>query len=124
MDSEVLARARELHTKILAEQTERLQALQSELDEAGFFSTRGGFERVATGVQRLRDRYYERNLEDAAAVEELRKAAEARLQAFDRAAHGAQRERLQDLADAFAAQRQTELEQLVTSYIATHLGDG
>jgi uncharacterized membrane-anchored protein YjiN (DUF445 family) len=121
MDSEVLAQAQALRTELLAAQGEALRELQQDLDEAVFFDTRGGFERVVRGIDDLVARFGEANLEDAAGTLALRERAETRLQAIDAAEVGVRRQRLQDLAKAFADSQQTGLAQVVESYVQQHL---
>ena len=121
MDSEVSARAQALRTQILAEQSEILRQLQRDLDEATFFDTRGGFERVALGVDELMALHGEANLEDAEGAKSLRERAAARLKEIDGALHGAQRQRLGDLAKAFKDTQQAGLAKVVEEYIVRHL---
>ena len=101
----------------------RLQHFRGEvvIEEAGFFDTRGGYERVVEGVDQLISLYGEDQVEDLAAQRALRDKAGERLMAFDRTTYKAQRERLQLLADAFAAASEPELEKLVKDYIQKHL---
>lgn len=117
MDSEVLAQATALRTSVLGEQAQALQQLQQDLDEASFFTTRGGFERVVAGVDELVARYGEHNVEDGAAVASLRAAAQGRLDALDGAERDAQRARLEQLATALSEAQQPGLAELVRTYI-------
>ncbi|HEB53826.1 MAG TPA: hypothetical protein ENI87_11290 [bacterium] len=123
MDSEQLAKAQQLRNELLTEQARRSAQLRRDLEEANFFETRGGYERVASGVDELIALYGEQNVEDLAGLERLRATARERLQALDRAALAPQRQRLTALADAFADAGQTELEKIVRSYVARHLPD-
>lgn len=124
MDSEMLAQAGKLIGELLAAQAAMLRDLQRDLDEASFFSTRGGFERVALGVDELTALYGERNLADAAQTIALRDAARSRLAAIDGQTAGVQRQRLQALARAFQEAQQPGLAKLVQDYIGKNLGDG
>ncbi len=121
MDSAELAAARQLRADILSEQGAALRKLQKELEEADFFDTRGGFERVVDAVDGLRERYGEANVEDLPAARALRGRAEERLAAFGRTMFRAKRERLKMLADAFGDAQQPALQKLVQDYIARHL---
>lgn len=123
MDSEVLGQALALVAETMAAQAATLRDLQRDLDEASFFSTRGGFERVALGVDDVVALYGERNLGDAKATLALRDAARAKLAEFDAQAAGQQRQRLQALAQAFADAQQDGLGRLVREYIQKHLGN-
>jgi len=130
MDSEVLAGAQKLRSRILEAQGAAAQKLQQDFEEAGFFDTRGGFERVVEGVDQLIAVYGEGNFEDLDAQRQLRAKAEQRLQAFDRATYADKRKRLTDLADAFGVAERPRLQKMVKDYIARHLpetaeeGDG
>ncbi len=121
MESEALAKAQRIRREILAEQAERVASLQKDLEEAEFFTTRGGFERVASGVDELLALYGEHNVVDLAGVQALQAKAEQRLVAVDQATHEVQRTRLNELADAFGSVQQPALQKLVTDYIARHL---
>jgi hypothetical protein len=126
MDSEALAQALALRSELQTAQTDRLRALQQDLDEALFFDTRGGFERVVLGVDALVESFGSANLdhEAGAACKRLRDAAGTRLAELDRAEREQQRTRLVDLANAFTAADQGGLGQLVQQYIDRHLAAG
>lgn len=121
MDSDVLQQAQALRGELLAQQSATLRDLQRDLEEADFFRTRGGFERVVAGVDQLFAHYDARNLEDAAGAEALRADAQQRLLALDKAQQGPERQRLTDLAEAFAATKQPALERLVQGYLERHV---
>ncbi|MCC7396216.1 MAG: FHA domain-containing protein [Planctomycetes bacterium] len=121
MDSELLGQAGVLRATILQRQADTVAQFQRDLDEAMFFRTRGGFERVLAGVDELGAVYGADNLEDKAAIERLRASAESRLQALDAEHAGAQRARLAALAEALAGGRQEGLATLVKDYVARHL---
>ncbi len=121
MDSEVLGQAQELRTQVLAQQADALRQLQQDLDEAEFFDTRGGFARVVRGIDEVVASYGEGNLEDAAGIAALRERASGRLQAIEAADVGARRQRLLELAKAFADGRQAGLAQVVEAYVQQHL---
>jgi hypothetical protein len=124
MDSEVLAEAQVLRTELMAAQTRAVRRLQADLDEAQFFNTRGGFERVAFGVDSLKSIYGEKNVDDLKALEALRTAALERLQALDDGNRGAERARLEQLTKVFAEAQQPVLAKWIEDYVARHLGDG
>ena len=124
MDSEALAQALALRSELQTAQADRLRALQQDLDEASFFDTRGGFERVVLGVDALVESFGSANLDDEAGCKRLREAAGARLAELDRAEREQQRTRLVDLAKAFTAADQGGLGQLVQQYIDRHLAAG
>lgn len=121
MDSEELGNAQQLRSQILAEQEAAARKLQKDFEEAGFFDTRGGYERVREGVDQLVALYGEGNVEGLAEQRALQAKAAARLQAFDRTTYKAQRERLTALADAFGAASRPGLQKMVQNYIARHL---
>jgi hypothetical protein len=120
MDSEELANAQKLRGELLTEQASQVGQLRQDLDDAVVFNTRGGFERVASGVSELIALYGKHNLEDLAGAEGLRGKANERLIAFDRSTHKVQRERLVMLADAFGADSPA-LRKIVQDYIVKHL---
>jgi hypothetical protein len=122
MDTEVLGQATQLAGEVLSQQSETLRALQRDLDEAAFFSTRGGFERVALGVDELIALYGERNLGDAAATTALREQARSKLAAIDALSADQQRMRLRAMERAFGESRQPGLAKLVQEYIGKNLG--
>ncbi len=121
MDTEQLGRATALRTEILAQQAATVGALQRDLEEAAFFSTRGGFERVVLGVAELRQLYGDHNLEDPAAVQALQDRAGAQLLAIDGQQRDRERSRLQALAKALGEAQQTGLQTLVEQYVDRQL---
>lgn len=121
-DSEVLSQGQALRTEIQANQASVLRRLQQDLDEAAFFDTRGGFERVALGVDELVTLYGEQNLEDAAGAMALRERATLRLRELDSTQSGVQRQRLEALHLSFVAAGQKGLATLVASYRDRHFG--
>ena len=121
MDSEALAKANNLRREILEAQSTQVATLQRDLEEAEFFTTRGGFDRVASGVDELIALYGEHNVEDLAGVLALQVKAKERLVAVDQATYEVQRTRLIALAEAFSSVQQPALKKLVTDYIARHL---
>lgn len=123
MDSEVLGQALALAAETMAAQAATLRDLQRDFDEAAFFSTRGGFERVALGVEDVVALYGERNLGDAKATMALRDAARGKLAEFDAQSAVQQRQRLQALAQAFADAQQDGLSRIVRDYIQKNLGN-
>ncbi len=116
-DTEVLAQAAQLRADLLSAQADAVAALARDLDEAAFFDTRGGFERVVAGAEELVQRYGEHNLEGRAALRELEQQAKARLAELDAAARKAQRANLEAMAQAFRDAQQTALADLVQNYI-------
>lgn len=123
MDSETLGQALALAAETMASQATMLRDLQRDFEEAAFFSTRGGFERVALGVDDVVALYGERNLGDAKATTALRDAARAKLAELDAATAAQQRQRLQALAQAFADAQQDGLSRIVREYIQKNLGN-
>jgi len=120
MDSEELAAAAKLRGELLIEQGGRLRQLRKDLSDASVFNTRGGFERVVSGVSGLIELYGEHNVEDLAGMQELRDQAKEQLVSFDQARHKVQRERLMMLADAFGAEKPA-LSKIVKDYIEKYL---
>jgi hypothetical protein len=121
MDTEVLGQATVLRAELLEQQRRRLRTLQDDLDEASFFRTRGGFERVVAGVDGLLQTYGEQNLEDKQAPTGLRATADAALAAIVERETGAQRKRLDQLATTFRGAQMEGLAALVQKYIDHHL---
>lgn len=121
-DSEMLAQAQAQRSQLLAAQAEACKRLQDDLAEAAFFDTRGGFQRVALGVDELLARYGERNVEDLPLAQRLREQASQRLQAMESAEHDSQRERLQAIAKALEGAQQQGLAAVVQDYVKRHLG--
>lgn len=122
MDTEILAQATQLAGEVLSQQAETLRALQRDLEEAAFFSTRGGFERVALGVDEVASLYGEHNLGDPAAATALREQAKSKLAAIDASSADQQRQRLRAMERAFGESRQPGLAKLVQEYIGKNLG--
>ena len=123
MDSEELAKAQALRGELLREQQARVSGLQEDLTQAAFFDTRGGYERVVLGVDTLVSHYGEDNLEDAAAVQQIRQTAQEKLDAIVGRTHEDQRARLNALAEAFGSNDKSGLEKAVRKYIEEHLGN-
>jgi hypothetical protein len=121
MDSEALAKAQNVRREIVEAQSAQVAALQRDLEEAEFFTTRGGFDRVVSGVDGVISLYGEHNVEDLAGVLALQAKAKERLLAIDQATYEVQRTRLVALAEAFSLVQQPALKKLVTDYIARHL---
>jgi hypothetical protein len=123
-DAEILAQAGALRAQVLAGQAEAVRRLSLDLEEARFFDTRGGFERVAAGVDDLIARYGNERLEDAATVTALQQAARERLLAMGALQQEAQRNRLVDMAKALRQAQQEALAGAVDDYVKRHLGGG
>lgn len=122
LDFEVLAQAQALRAETVAGQVDALRRLEEDFDEAQFFDTRGGFDRVAQGVDELIALHGENNLEDLAGARALRDRAKERLRAIDGASMGAQRQRLDLLSKAFTEGNQPGLASLVAAYMQRALG--
>jgi len=121
MDSTALQNAQQLRTQILEAQSATARQLEEDLEQAGFFDTRGGFERVCEGIDDLVVTYGETNVEGLDDLRALRAKAEQRLESFDRLKYTAQRERLMTLAAAFGAVSEPRLQKMVQDYIARFL---
>jgi hypothetical protein len=121
MDSEALAKAQRIRREILEQQSAQIAVLQKDLEEAEFFTTRGGFDRVASGVEQLIALYGEHNVEDLAGARALQAKAKQRLVAVDQATYDVQRMRLTALAEAFGSVQEPALQKIVTDYITRHL---
>lgn len=121
MDSEALANAQRIRREILEDQSAQVAVLQKDLEEAEFFTTRGGFDRVASGVEQLVALYGEHNVADLAGARALQAKAKQRLVAVDQATHEVQRTRLIALAEAFGSVQEPALQKIVTDYITRHL---
>ena len=101
---------------------ERLRQLSIELEDAEFFDTRGGFQRVVAGVDRLLETYGANNVEDPQGIAALRARAEARLLQLDTQRQSDQQKRLQAMAAAFDAAQQAGLANLVRDYVTQRFG--
>lgn len=77
---------------------------------------------MVQGADQLVALYGQQNLEDAAAVETLRKDAQQRLTAMDAAQHDTERARLEALGKALEGAQQTGLAGVVKDYAKRHLG--
>lgn len=121
MDSVELANAQQMRREILEQQAAQMATLQKDLEEAEFFTTRGGFDRVASGVEQLLELYGEHNVEDLEGARALQKKAQERLVAVDQATHEVQKQRLTALAEAFGSVSQPALQKIVNDYIERHL---
>ncbi len=100
----------------------RLRQLGADLDEATFFDTRGGFERVVAQIDELLHVYGDHNLEDPAALTAMRSRAAARLAQLDDQRATDQRQRLDKMAAVFDQASQPGLAQLVRDYVKNELG--
>ncbi|MCB9887287.1 MAG: FHA domain-containing protein [Planctomycetes bacterium] len=120
-DSALLGQAQELRAQLLTAQADAVVALGKDFDEAEFFDTRGGFERVVAGLDELVALYGKGNLEGAEAIAELRGKAQARLDALDAAVRGPQQARLTAMAKAFTDAQQPALAKLVQDYVKQYL---
>ncbi|MBK8100641.1 MAG: FHA domain-containing protein [Planctomycetes bacterium] len=121
-DSEVLAGASGLRGELQAAAAERLRRLSQDLDEAMFFRTRGGFERVVAGIGELVVTYGEDGLEDKAMVTSLRQSASEQLAAIDGQRSDEIRAQLDKMAAAFEQSSQAGLAAMVRDYAARRLG--
>lgn len=120
-DAETLALAQELRAQLLDELAAKLRSIGADLDEAVFFETRGGFERVIAAIDALQARYGVHNLPDAAGATAMRTQAAERLAAIDAQRAADQRQRLEAMAAAFADAQQGPLAEVVRNYIEQHL---
>ena len=96
---------------------DRLQALAVDLDEAEFFDTRGGFQRVITGIDRLLQTYGADGLPDAQGTQTMRARAAQRLAQLDGQRAQDMRLRLELMAKAFDEAKQPGLANLVRDYV-------
>lgn len=119
-DDDTLAEARRLRTELKSQLEAQLAQLRSDFEEAGFFDTRGGFERVLRGIDAVLQGYGKANLDDEAALMQLRAAALQQLQQLDAARTADRRARLQQLADSLHQSQEPQLEQLVRDYLEQH----
>ncbi|MEQ1632286.1 MAG: FHA domain-containing protein [Planctomycetota bacterium] len=101
---------------------ERLRQLAIELEDAEFFDTRGGFQRVVAEIDRLFLIYGKNNVEDPQGMADMRGRAEARLVQLDSQRASETQKRLQAMAAAFDAAQQAGLANLVRSYVTQRFG--
>ncbi|MEC7584431.1 MAG: FHA domain-containing protein [Planctomycetota bacterium] len=120
-DVETLTRALELRAKINEELGEELARIGKDLEEAQFFDTRGGFERVVRHLDALQALYGEHNLTDPESVARLREQAASQLAVLEGRRGEKVRERLELMASAFELQQRKGLAELVRDYIAQYL---
>ncbi|MGE3171075.1 MAG: FHA domain-containing protein [Planctomycetota bacterium] len=112
-DAETLANALARRAEWQEQLAQRLRQLDADLDEAEFFQTRGGFERVVAELDRLRALFGDANLEDPQRLQAMRDRAAQQLAALDAAQQQQQQQRLEALAEALEKARQTDLAALV-----------
>ncbi|MCR9246749.1 MAG: FHA domain-containing protein [bacterium] len=120
--SQVLADASTKRSEILAGLDDELATLQREFGEAEFFDTRGGFDRVAAGVDGLEARYGANNLATRPLAKELRSKSRDRLAALDGQRRDDQKQQLEALSKAFLGAGHEGLAKLVQDYSARYLG--
>jgi pSer/pThr/pTyr-binding forkhead associated (FHA) protein len=120
-DLEVVSRSLELRASLEDALAARLQRISDDLEEAQFFRTRGGYQRVLSDLQSVREIYFEHNLPDAAAVAALQQGAEASLQTLELERSGPLRARLEAMAKAFDEADKKDLARLVRDYMTNHL---
>ena len=120
-DVETLTRALELRATINEELGEELARIAKDLEEAQFFDTRGGFERVVRQLDSLHSLYGGHNLTDPQNVTDLRQQAAGQLAVLEGRRAEKVRERLELMASAFELQQRAGLAELVRDYIAQYL---
>jgi hypothetical protein len=119
-DVETLAQAGALREELQAIVAERLRAIGADLDEADFFSTRGGFERVVRDLDEVRQTYGAQNLPDAQAVAAMQQRAADRLQQIDGQRAADEKQRLMQMATCFEQAQKPDLAGLVKDYVQRH----
>src|SRR5262249_48164590 len=67
-DAEMLAQAQALRSELQAKAAEAVHGISTDLDDAEFFNTRGGFERAVRDLDKVRDLYGGENLPDRESV--------------------------------------------------------
>lgn len=97
---------------------DRLQQLAKDLDEAEFFETRGGFQRIVAEIQRLVGSYGEEHMPDAKGALAMLARAQERLAQLDGQRAQDARARLTAMAKAFEEAQQPGLAKLVRDYVA------
>jgi hypothetical protein len=122
-DVETLVQASEKRDELQAVVAEKLRAIGADLDEAEFFSTRGGFERAVRDIDEVRQTYGEQNLPDPQAVAAMQKRAADRLQQIDGQRAADEKQRLLQMATCFEQAQKTDLAKLVKDYVQQHLGN-
>ncbi|GDY01685.1 hypothetical protein LBMAG49_10140 [Planctomycetota bacterium] len=123
-DVELMVQAATLRSDLQAEIAEIVRQLGKDLDDAEFFSTRGGFDRSARGLEDLRRRFSEANLPDPAVIELLYARATDHLAKLDQQRSAEERERLQRMAESFDQAQKAALAKLVREYVTRHLPGG
>ncbi len=116
-DTDSLREAQSLRGELQQALADRLARLRRNLDDASYFDTRGGFQRVVEGIDELIALYGEHNLPDAEAVQQARATAAGRLTALDAVAQQAAKKRLEELARLFGESGQEGLSRLVRDYL-------
>lgn len=97
---------------------DRLQQLAKDLDEAEFFDTRGGFQRIVAEIQRLLGSYGEDHMPDSKGALAMLARAQERLAQLDGQRAQDARTRLTAMAKAFEEAQQPGLAKLVRDYVA------
>ena len=88
-----------------------------DLDEAEFFDTRGGFQRVVAEIDRLLMSYGDDGLPDAQSAKAMRDRSQQRLSQLDGQRAQDMRQRLELMAKAFEEAKQPGLANLVRDYV-------
>lgn len=116
-DTEVLAQARALRGDMFDVARGQLDEMDAALQNAAFFRTEGGFQRVRDDLQELIARHEPVGPPDAQRVEALRVRTEEALARFASERAEGNRERLARLLAVFEAGGQTSLAQLIKDYL-------
>src|SRR5262249_54343805 len=119
-DVVTLAQAGALRDDLQAVVAERLHAISADLDEADFFSTRGGFERVVRDLDEMRQTYGVQNLPAEQGVAAMQKRAGDRLQQIDGQRSAEEKQRLQQMATSFEQAQKPDLAGMVKDYVQRH----
>lgn len=121
-DSETTAAVVARRGEWLAAVQDRLRAFAIDLDEAEFFDTRGGFQRVVAGLDELLAKYGAANVVDPDGLAAMRARAQDRLVQLDAQRSKDTKDRLLAMAAAFETAQQTGLASLVRDYVTRRFG--
>jgi len=116
-DTEILGQALVLRGEMLDAARQRLDAMDTALQEAAFFRTEGGFQRVQSDLNQLVADYEPGEPPDGERVAALRARTETELARFASERAAANRKRLASLQAVFEAEGQSALAAMVKDYL-------
>lgn len=123
-DSELVSKALRMRADLLAAVGRRIEELRVEFGMAEFFRTRGEYVRIGRAIDVLVAAYGSRNISEFDTVKATREQVAARLSTLDADANENKKAGLEALVEVFEAGGDTELRELVNTYIEKHHRNG